>query len=359
MWLSVFCGKKIKNMKYNIGDKVKFLNDVGGGTVVKYIDNDTVAVLNDDEFEIPVITSELIPDNSEMKLGANAIEITELTNYNNENEDLDEEVYEKEDDNIYLYLAFVPENQEKLTESDLDLHLINDSNYLVSYNISIKYGAYHVSYPGNLEPNLKTSIKKIPKHELNDFDSIVFQAFFYKNNPHNVKPIISKEIKFTPIKFFKDNTYKENDFFDEKAYMFTILDETKIEEQQMPEISAEDIKKAMYEKETDKKINRPRISKSSKPKELTEIDLHIHELIDNHKGMSNTEMVKLQMDTFKKEIDNAIKERIKKIVFIHGVGAGTLKIELRKELDRNFKKYRYQDASFKQYGYGATMVYIS
>jgi len=346
-------------MKYNIGDKVKFLNEVGGGTVVKYIDNETVAVLNEDEFEIPVLMSELIQDNS-VQLGSDAKEVVELANYNNASEEYEEvEAYEKEDDNIYLYFAFVPENQEQLSESDLNLHLINDSNYLVSYNILIKYGAYHVSYPGNLESNLKTFIKKLPKHELNDFDSIVFQAFFYKDSPHNVKPVISKELKFIPIKFFKDNTYKENDFFDEKAYMCTIFDETKVEEQVMPEISAEEIKKAMYEKEADKKINRPRISKSSKSTEQREIDLHIHELIENHKGMSNSEMVKLQMDTFKTEMDNAIKERVKKIVFIHGVGAGTLKIELRKELDRNYKKYRYQDASFKQYGYGATMVYVN
>ena len=347
-------------MKYNIGDKVKFLNDVGGGVVVKYIDNETVAVLNDDEFEIPVLMSELIQDNSAtMQSGSNVSEATELTNYNNASEEYnEEEVYEKEDDNIYLYLAFVPENQEKLSDSDLNLHLINDSNYFVSYNLMIKYGAYHVSYHGNLESNLKTFIKTLPKHELNDFDSIVFQAFFYKDSPHNVKPIISKEIKFTPIKFFKDNTYKENDFFDEKAYMFTILDETKVEEHPMPEISAEEIKKAMFEKEKDKKINRPRISRSSKSTEQREIDLHIHELLDDHKGMSNSEIIKVQIDTFKTEMDNAIKDRVKKVVFIHGVGAGTLKIELRKELDRNFKKYRYQDASFKQYGYGATMVYV-
>jgi hypothetical protein len=49
-------------MKFNIGDRVRFLNDVGGGKVVKYIDNETVAVLNQDDFEIPVLMSELILD---------------------------------------------------------------------------------------------------------------------------------------------------------------------------------------------------------------------------------------------------------------------------------------------------------
>ncbi|NJO92245.1 MAG: hypothetical protein HC831_27200 [Chloroflexia bacterium] len=49
-------------MKFNIGDRVRFLNDVGGGKVIKYIDNETVAVLNQDDFEIPVLMSELILD---------------------------------------------------------------------------------------------------------------------------------------------------------------------------------------------------------------------------------------------------------------------------------------------------------
>jgi hypothetical protein len=40
------------------------------------------------------------------------------------------------------------------------------------------------------------------------------------------------------------------------------------------------------------------------------------------------------------------------------VGNGTLKIEIRKELDRMKNKLDYQDASFKEYGYGATMVKI-
>jgi dsDNA-specific endonuclease/ATPase MutS2 len=48
----------------------------------------------------------------------------------------------------------------------------------------------------------------------------------------------------------------------------------------------------------------------------------------------------------------------KKIVFIHGVGNGKLKHELRRILDAEYKNLRYQDASFKEYGFGATMVLL-
>ncbi|OQX97497.1 MAG: hypothetical protein B6I20_12500 [Bacteroidetes bacterium 4572_117] len=350
-------------MRYNIGDKVRFLNDVGGGTIVKYIDKGTVAVLNDDEFEIPVSIKELIA----VKTGDyDAQKTTDDDNaYYEKIKAVEAEVepeddYEKDDDNIYTYLAFVPVNQKDLTESDLELHIINDSNYHVYYNVMIKFGAMHVSHPGKLEANSKFPLKTFKKELFNDMDSLVVQCMYYKNNPHDVKPNVSKEIKLNPVKFFRESSFTENDFFHENAYMITVFEEAKPETvQEMPEISNKEIKKAIQEKEFDsRRGKRPRKFQSSKRKEIREIDLHINELLDDTKGLSNTEMLEVQMKHFDEEMQKAIKEKVLKIVFIHGLGNGTLKMEVRKELDRKYKKYRHQDASFKEYGFGATMVYL-
>lgn len=54
----------------------------------------------------------------------------------------------------------------------------------------------------------------------------------------------------------------------------------------------------------------------------------------------------------------AIQSGVKRIVFIHGVGQGVLKQEVTKLLKTKFSKYYFQDASFKEYGYGATMVIL-
>ena len=81
-------------------------------------------------------------------------------------------------------------------------------------------------------------------------------------------------------------------------------------------------------------------------------------ILDDFRGLSNSEMLEIQMRKFREELDNAMRKGVKKIVFIHGVGAGVLKLEIRKELDRMKKKLDYQDASFKEYGYGATLVRI-
>ena len=60
-------------MKFKIGDKIKFLNDIGGGTITKILDKETVSILNEDGFEIPTMMSELIADESMNKLSPNEI----------------------------------------------------------------------------------------------------------------------------------------------------------------------------------------------------------------------------------------------------------------------------------------------
>ena len=87
-----------------------------------------------------------------------------------------------------------------------------------------------------------------------------------------------------------------------------------------------------------------------------EIDLHIHQLIDSEKGMSNFDMLNLQLKTVKKHLELAIKNKVQRIVFIHGVGEGVL----RTELNYLLKKYpvEFYEASYKNYGQGATEVYI-
>jgi hypothetical protein len=350
-------------MKFNIGDRVRFLNDVGGGKVVKYIDNETVAVLNQDDFEIPVLMSELILDQApDYASSGNSSEtqgtVSQSGNSTSAQQEPEDD-YVKEDDTIAVFLAFVPKNQKNKTDSALTLHLINDSNYRVFANVLLQYGAYHVSHPKSMPANIKVELKTLEKEEINDVDSINVQVLFYKNEPHELKPAVSKEIKINPLKFFKDSTYEENDFFDEKAHLITIIDENEAVAEKLSDISAEELKKALQTKEFDNKsLNKKPESKSSKPSEIREIDLHIHELLDQHEGMNPQEILDYQMDCFRKEMQKAIADRVKKIVFIHGKGNGSLKSELRRELKHKYRKHQFQDASFQQYGFGATMVYI-
>jgi len=98
-----------------------------------------------------------------------------------------------------------------------------------------------------------------------------------------------------------------------------------------------------------------------KPKERNapkmEVDLHINQLTKSTKGMSNYEMLNLQLDTAKRQLEFAIKKRIQKVVFIHGVGEGVLREELY-YLFRRYENVKYYDADYRKYGLGATEVYI-
>lgn len=87
-----------------------------------------------------------------------------------------------------------------------------------------------------------------------------------------------------------------------------------------------------------------------------EVDLHINSLVKSSKGMDNFDMLTIQLDTAKLKLEFAIRNRIPRIVFIHGVGEGVLK----SELEFLFRKYpvEWYAASFKKYGLGATEVYV-
>jgi DNA-nicking Smr family endonuclease len=88
-----------------------------------------------------------------------------------------------------------------------------------------------------------------------------------------------------------------------------------------------------------------------------EINLHIEELIDDYRGMSNAQIIQVQLKHFQKALDKAIMDHYRKLVVIHGVGNGRLKQEVRAILAAE-SHVRFYDASYSKYGFGATEIYI-
>ncbi|MFN8258770.1 MAG: DUF2027 domain-containing protein [Bacteroidales bacterium] len=341
-------------MKFNIGDKVRYLNDIGGGIVTKYVDSQTVIIIDEDEFEIPVPVDDLILDQP----FSYRDKPDEKENKQKNPDQNKKQVENKKDDFLAFYLAFVPLDQNKTTDSDLMVYLVNDSNYGVSCNLVFHYGAMCVSHVKDIEANTKLEIRKLPKTGLNDISEITVQAFFHHEKPHKPFPVLNKSIGFDPVKFFRPNSYTNSDFFEELSCIFEIYNESKSLNKES-ELKLKELKEAFIEKEiVNEEINKKPVSKTTRNEETWEIDLHIHELLDDTSGMSPKDMIDYQMDTFRKEMQIAISARIKKIIFIHGKGDGVLKTEIRKELKTNYRKYQFQDASFQQYGFGATAVYL-
>ena len=92
--------------------------------------------------------------------------------------------------------------------------------------------------------------------------------------------------------------------------------------------------------------------------DIMEVDLHAHELLDTTAGMSNSEILNYQLDVFRKTLEECKNKKGQKIVFIHGKGDGVLRKAILQELKYKYKNYESQDASFREYGFGATMVII-
>ena len=97
--------------------------------------------------------------------------------------------------------------------------------------------------------------------------------------------------------------------------------------------------------------------KSRKEEFVLEVDLHIEKLVKSFKHLSNFDILNIQVDTARGQLEFAIKNRIPKIVFIHGMGEGVLKAELEYLFGR-YPEISFQDANYRKYGLGATEVYV-
>lgn len=358
-------------MKIKIGDSVRFLNAVGGGLVTK-IKGETAHVLSsEDDFEYPTLISELIKietatpaptsgsSSGNRSLGTPVTPSSRTIGAIEE----DDEAVEMIDGNdlLKLYAAFVPTEKNNPTNCDLDLYLINDSNFHIFYTylLPAANGRYEYRKSGKIEPNSKWPIDTLKRSEISKLSELLFQCLPYNRSTYApVKPI-HKHLKVPTVSFFKHGKYKENDFFHEDAIICEITDDEF--KKAVDNIPANEIQRVLKEQQrANKTIDKSLVSKQKKestPDEII-IDLHLHELIDNEAGMSKQDMLDLQIKTFESELATGLKSNSKRIVFIHGVGNGTLKLELRKKLDRSYKKVRYQDASFAEYGWGATLIFL-
>ena len=120
------------------------------------------------------------------------------------------------------------------------------------------------------------------------------------------------------------------------------------------DIKEEDLHKVIHQELNTNKKSKPKKKIYS---QKIEIDLHIHELIDDARHLSNFEILNIQLNKAQAQLDWAIDKRIKRVVLIHGVGQGVLKAELQ-TLFRRYENLEFYDADYRIYGLGATEVCI-
>ncbi|MFP4470491.1 MAG: DUF2027 domain-containing protein [Bacteroidota bacterium] len=360
-------------MKLKAGDRVKFLNEHGGGVVSKVISSNLVHVKIEDGFEIPTMTSELVKveetgqtashmfmDNTVM---GKALE-EESSSPQKEKEEIvyDERVSPLEifrakgSDKKGIYLAFVPQEQRWLLTGLLDVYLINYSEYDILFSLFLRKanGAWEGTDYDAVKPNSKVLLDSIEREDIEKWSYGVLQVLYHKDVTSKVLAPVNSTFSFKPAKLYRENVYQDSAFLSEKAFLL-IINETATQP-----VTAEADEK--YDEEAEIKVAKPKqpeevINKhKTSPREAV-VDLHIGELVDDYSKMSNTEMLNYQLNYFVRCLESAIRNYITKVIFIHGVGDGVLKSKMLEILDA-YENVRVKDASLKKFGYGATEVLI-
>lgn len=121
-------------------------------------------------------------------------------------------------------------------------------------------------------------------------------------------------------------------------------------------INREELAKAVKQ-ERKRHKTQSRISNKRKQEVPLEVDLHIENIVTSTRGLSDFQLLNLQLDAARSQLEFAIKKHIKRVIFIHGIGRGVLRAEL-ETLLRRYENVEFYDANFQQYGRGATEVYI-
>jgi len=332
------------------------MDAVGGGTITAFKGKDKVLVLEDDGFETPVLKRQcVVIDTNPKPLIAKPTVVPEQPKPTAPKPVPTKQPETRAGEILNVSLAFLPAEGKSFQESQFECYLINESNYTLMFNYASCSGKTWTSrFAGSIEPNSKLFIEEFGREVVNDLEKICLQFLAYKPGSfYTFKNSFSVEIRLDTVKFYKVHCFRENEFFDEDALVVPVLTNDNAEKSLL--IEPEDIRRAMLDKAPEK----PKGSQPLPPKSgPLEIDLHIDSLLDSTAGMDNSAILNHQLDTFRKAMDENHNKKGVKIVFIHGKGDGVLRSALVKELQAKYKTCRYQDASFREYGFGATMVTI-
>ncbi|MBR6826729.1 MAG: DUF2027 domain-containing protein [Prevotella sp.] len=223
-----------------IGDKVRFLSEVGGGRVAGFQGKDIVLVEDEDGFEVPMRTTEVVVIGQEdydtkhmvevkSEKGKASVEPQEEP----ETEPADRPVTfkapaeeRKGGDKLSAYLAFVPIDLRELSETRFESYIVNDCNYYLRYVYMTAEGnSWQVRSQGEIEPNTKLFVEEFGRDQLNQLEHSCIQLIAYKRDKYFLrKPAVDALITLDPVKFYKLHTFRENQFFEQPALIYTIIE---------------------------------------------------------------------------------------------------------------------------------------
>ncbi len=362
-------------MKFKVGDKVKFLSESGGGIVSKILSTTMVNVAIEDGFDIPTLTSDLVKvENKEtgsryfdedFKVPATATtEKKEQTYEQPEQPEFSRESFIRPSlrgvhADKGVYLVYMPQQPNMLLTSLIDVYLYNNTDFEILYNLVAKnsLGNWEGRDYASISPKSRLLLESIDREDLNDWTEGFVQVLFSQDKMDKVLLPGHYSFKVKASRFYKEEAFKSSLLSDNPAIVLNLG--LVAEQDQQPEEEVE--KKFEDNKPTERK------AKETKLKELidnhkigereAEVDLHISSLKDDYKLMKKNEILNYQINYFERTLDSAMVNKYAKVTYIHGIGNGTLRQEIIKEL-RTYDELTVRSAPFAQYGNGAIEVLI-
>ena len=252
-----------------VGDKVRFLSEVGGGVVKAFKGKETVLVEDEDGFEIPMLVRECVvidtddynikrkPQAPQAEASSSRNERKKVEPVNREPEDEPEITYRpaetKEGEKLNVVLAYVPQDVKAISSTAFDTYLVNDSNYYLYYiYLSAEGKSWKVRAQGNIEPNTKLFLEEFEKDVLNELEHVAVQLIAYKEDKtFLLKPAVNVELRVDTVKFYKLHTFTESVYFEEPSLRYAIV-ENDIPVRQVF-ADAESLQQALMQKKTEDK----------------------------------------------------------------------------------------------------------
>ncbi|TKC12334.1 DNA mismatch repair protein MutS [Pedobacter polaris] len=311
---------------FKLGDFVRFVDEKREGYVTRLIDAQTLGVTDTDGFEIPVAISNLTHvhghTSNPITQGDNQKQVT-----------VDDEFKE-----VGIYLAVAEDSK---ASAVAHFTLINNTSYQLLLSLKTdKKGIYKGEFASVVQAKTATQLYSANLGDLEVWPEFIFQILYFSTA--NVKP---KD----PINLIRK--FKAKDFSGAKKqvpeinkYAWLIqLDEP------VPLIDAQKLKESFFKVPSEK----PKVAQPS-----PEIDLHIEKIRDDYQFLGQSEIVDIQLAYFQQMLDAAIVHQMTSIVFIHGVGNGTLRHHIHKAISKHPQVRTFMDARKEKFGFGATEVFF-
>ena len=313
-------------MKYQLGEFVRFVDEKREGYITKIFNDEMVGVTGEDDFEIPVMVNNLTRVH-----GHSSNQSFEKTNTETVSNAVN--FIEKG-----VFAAAIPDLNKG---SIVHFYIINETSYqlLATLKTNLK-DVFKGEFSGIVAAQSSSKVFSASLAELDLWPTFHFQALFYTSLN---KPLVK------PLEF--DMKFRAKDFSGSKQLTPLIKQQGWLFRLDEPELvlDAEKLKESFFKSSEEKQV----IEKPAK-----ELDLHIEKLRDDHDFLDKQEMMQIQLDCFRKNLDAAIVHKLESIIFIHGVGNGSLRYEIQKIITKHPQVKTYMDAQKEKFGYGATEVFF-